>query len=681
MKIVRCFPRLAAVAGALLLALSPEACICLNWNRFADRMPETESAPSCDPPVPPVVLSSPVVHLWELPVGWPSGCTCSEQPDCWSLYQAAVDGISEDGLRADLRFQKLTLSNDNEPRSYRWVEVQAEPDCADLLGLMLDQGKTSPTSDGSYFEVKDLPIWPDKSAFDNAPPGERRLFILVTDGNDWPDGGFWHTQEPIGFFKAPTSCGLARCPLRAVTLGGVKDEEVRGLAVNPGSFGDDIVLAANVAGPVDVAGDSWVGDQPGDMLVASLGGAGEWSRFASAKGEQDMRDVALGPDARVIVAGKFNEKVDFGGDQAEPIEPDPTIGTTSPDAFVAAFASDGAYLRGLRFGSTTANEVAAVAVTGGGVVAVGGRFNNFKDAPFEVEGLPSIATMDDGSHDDGFILLLNLDLTPQHLVQLGGANTTQAVQAVAAAPLWPSRLPSADVIAAAGYFEQILTLEGAEPLSTQAQRDGFVVALNSEGERLWAYLIGALDNTSMAEVNTAAVRPDGGVVVAGKFSGSIGLRDGFERESAGKNDAFVIELSSAGEVLWSKTFGGAAVETTPLDIALAPDGSVVVVGSVRGPSFLIDCWSLDEHGDSDEQGDSDLWAVKLAPKSGLGLHGGDVLWAIRMGGKGAESASDVAVRRDGRVIIAGTHDLPWKIGDIDVPHSGDKDVFLVELPP
>lgn len=55
--------------------------------------------------------------------------------------------------------------------------------------------------------------------------------------------------------------------------------------------------------------------------------------------------------------------------------------------------------------------------------------------------------------------------------------------------------------------------------------------------------------------------------------------------------------------------------------------------------------------------------------------------ALRIGGPGAESASRVAVRRDGRVVVGGVYDRPWQVDEIAISHDSGKDAFVMELPP
>jgi hypothetical protein len=112
---------------------------------------------------------------------------------------------------------------------------------------------------------------------------------------------------------------------------------------------------------------------------------------------------------------------------------------------------------------------------------------------------------------------------------------------------------------------------------------------------------------------------DGGYVIAG-FTNSLG---------SGGEDAYVLKIDSAGDVVWSTTIGGAA-EDRVYALDETNDGGFIAAG--RTHSFGLDS--------------ADFYLVKL---NGIG----DTLWTRTYGGTGMERAYAVQQTRDEGYIIAG----------------------------
>src|SRR5579871_1167393 len=74
--------------------------------------------------------------------------------------------------------------------------------------------------------------------------------------------------------------------------------------------------------------------------------------------------------------------------------------------------------------------------------------------------------------------------------------------------------------------------------------------------------------------------PDGSVLLAGSFEGTIDLGGGPLR-SAGGDDVFVARLDASGKHLWSKRFGDAHAQHGRA-VALDPSGNVVLAGDAQG---------------------------------------------------------------------------------------------------
>ena len=77
-----------------------------------------------------------------------------------------------------------------------------------------------------------------------------------------------------------------------------------------------------------------------------------------------------------------------------------------------------------------------------------------------------------------------------------------------------------------------------------------------------------------------ALAPDGELVVALSADGEMDFGGGMV-SGGGAEDLFIVKYSKSGEHLWSKAYGDAASQHDPF-VALAPDGTDAVTCSMNG---------------------------------------------------------------------------------------------------
>lgn len=150
-----------------------------------------------------------------------------------------------------------------------------------------------------------------------------------------------------------------------------------------------------------------------------------------------------------------------------------------------------------------------------------------------------------------------------------------------------------------------------------------------------------------------AVAVDGvacAVYVAGRTSGALVPK----QASAGLSDGFLARYGTAGTRTWLVQFGTAESEEVT-GVAVAPDGSVYVVGSTKGT--FASSPTINFGGD-------DVFIVKYDP-------GGVEQWTRQVGGVADEIVTRVAVDANGDVFIVG-----WTTGLLIGASAGDEDFFL-----
>jgi len=105
----------------------------------------------------------------------------------------------------------------------------------------------------------------------------------------------------------------------------------------------------------------------------------------------------------------------------------------------------------------------------------------------------------------------------------------------------------------------------------QSCTDGICNAL------LWrAQLFGAYDG----ELGGVAFTPEGDVIMAGSFAGTMETPDG-SVDSIGGRDVFVAKMAWSGELMWLKRFGGEGSQHAS-SVAVSKDGEIAIGGELEG---------------------------------------------------------------------------------------------------
>ncbi len=181
--------------------------------------------------------------------------------------------------------------------------------------------------------------------------------------------------------------------------------------------------------------------------------------------------------------------------------------------------------------------------------------------------------------------------------------------------------------------------------------DYWVVKLDSLGTMQWQKNFGGSDNDIASSVLQTS---DGGYIVAGgavSFDGQVGGNHGNE-------DAWILRLDAAGNLLWAKTYGGSLNDRAE-SISPASDGGFIVAG-----------YTESKDGDLEEnQGDFDYWAFKIDG-------GGNLQWSRNYGGAQADFCFDAKQTADGGYILVGS--TFSGNGDVSL-NKGFYDYWIVRL--
>lgn len=164
-----------------------------------------------------------------------------------------------------------------------------------------------------------------------------------------------------------------------------------------------------------------------------------------------------------------------------------------------------------------------------------------------------------------------------------------------------------------------------------------------------------------------AADPQGNVVVAGNFLGSIDFGAG-ALTSAGQNDAYVAKLDPNGAALWSKSYGDAQYHQYAQHVATDAQGNILVTGHFRGSinfggGALNDVYNFFE----------DLFIAKLSSSGGH-------VWSKRYGDINNEESQAIATDAQGNVLVVGAFQKTINFGaGAIVAEDGGFNGFVAKL--
>jgi hypothetical protein len=131
-----------------------------------------------------------------------------------------------------------------------------------------------------------------------------------------------------------------------------------------------------------------------------------------------------------------------------------------------------------------------------------------------------------------------------------------------------------------GYYAQTVDfdiLEGYSNRTSVGNQDMFIQRLDRFGYLRWVVSVGGTGEITPTSVTSDAL---GSIIVCGSFSGTIDFDPGAGLtvlNSLGETDAFVLKLSTQGNLIWCRQFGGPNADSA-LDVSTDASGRVGVVG-------------------------------------------------------------------------------------------------------
>ena len=204
---------------------------------------------------------------------------------------------------------------------------------------------------------------------------------------------------------------------------------------------------------------------------------------------------------------------------------------------------------------------------------------------------------------------------------------------------------------------------GTTTVISKGDQDIFVGKLDADGKPLWAVSAGS---AKQDQGDAVAVDLQGNAYVLGNYRQSVDFGGKLLIvQTPLKQTSFVWKLSSTGVTVWASSVQGSQ-DNEGTAIAADSAGNSYIVGHFVGKA---------RYGNAviNSAGSTDGYVAKLDKN-------GNFLWALRLGGTGADMAESVAVDSTGNVIVSGQFTGKATFGQtVSASASGNTDAFVMKL--
>lgn len=277
----------------------------------------------------------------------------------------------------------------------------------------------------------------------------------------------------------------------------------------------NILVTGYAEGAVDLGGPVAPPEGERSLFVAKWDESGKhlWSKRIGDPDEQVGFAVAADAAGNVLVTGRFEGDVDFGGGR---------LHAGLREAFVAKYDPRGEHVFSRRFGDSS-----GVGVAEGRAITADRSGNVLVTGSFSVALETGAAKLVGKGDTDLFVLALDPKGGNAWIKSFGDAMFQEGLGIAVNA--------QNEIVIAGGFGG---TIDFGDVRVTGDDHDGFVAMLDSAGKALRARRFGGRGDQNCIGL---AVDESGGPVIAGSFGGDIDF-GGVHLTSAGMHDAFVVKL-------------------------------------------------------------------------------------------------------------------------------------------
>ncbi|HEX8796428.1 MAG TPA: SBBP repeat-containing protein [Polyangiaceae bacterium] len=373
----------------------------------------------------------------------------------------------------------------------------------------------------------------------------------------------------------------------------------------------------------------------GSTTPTSNGGKPMWTAHLGGPQADVGYALAADKEGNVVLVGFYQGTANLGGV--------PMTSAGQVDFFVAKYDAAGNAMWVRPFGGPGNDMATGVAIDLSGNVYVAGAS----------DGALTIGGSSFGANGATGTFLFSLD-------PLGNVLSAKAYGGDSFGTLAKVAVSANGTIGLAGSYKGTIDFGGGPLTAAMGSYAGFVAEFDGGGNLSFANSLGT-DSTTMAQ--GLSFKSDESIAVVGSFSGT-GQFGTTTLTSVGQNDVFVAAFDSAGNPLWSKSWGG-ITNDDGRGIAYDANGNLVVTG---GFSSSVDFGG----GAVTSKGGTDAFVMKLNASHTLA-------WVQTFGGTLTDEAVSVAIDTTGDPLVGGLFESTMSLGGKTLTSSGDKDIFAIKM--
>lgn len=374
-------------------------------------------------------------------------------------------------------------------------------------------------------------------------------------------------------------------------------------------------------------------------VVLAQSSAFNWSIKGGGTGKDYGNALAIDSTGNIYVTGEFTGTATFD-----------TISVVSAgnvDYYLVKYDSDHAVQWVKKGGGTLTDRGYGVAVDKSGNIITTGHL--YSTAVFDGVSLVS------GGNLDVFTAKYSSDGVMQWIKQGSGLSQVSS-RSVA--------VDTAGNSIVVGYFGTSGKLDvtfGSTTLTSNGDRDAFIIKYDPDGNLIWAHTAGGLN--SGEEAKDVAVDVAGNIYVTGMFVDSASF-DGLSIYGNGGSDIFVAKYDKDGQIIWAKSAGG-PYDDDGRSIAINETGQLYIGGRFDSVAvFGVDTFYT--------AGLNDAYVARYDTD-------GNFEWLGVGGSDGDDYCNDIALDGSGNIYGIGQFSNTATFGTTEIVSAGLNDAFMLKL--
>jgi hypothetical protein len=399
-----------------------------------------------------------------------------------------------------------------------------------------------------------------------------------------------------------------------------------------------------------------------DVYIQKLDSAGQliWAKSVGSTGLDYGYNIMTDDNNNVYAVGYFHNTIDLNPNSGM----QNATSNGNGDAFIIKLAPNGDFVWAKTIGGPSHDIFHAIRIDNNGDIVIAGKYALTTD--FD-PGTGVFNLTSQNSTYDIFVLKLSNSGDFIWAKSMGSTSGTDS-------PAFNLAIDASNNIILTGEFVGTANFNptGTFNLTSNGDRDVFVVKLDENGDFIWAESFGGTGEDIGRGIEADNYN---NIYVAGYYSGTVDMDAGSSVEnhtSNGLRDMFVNKLDVNGNLIWSKTFGGSGDDLL-YSLRLDDNNNAYSCGYYTG---TVDFDPNTSVYNCSNNGGVDMYVQKLNPN-------GDLIWVETIGGTDNDVAIGVDITNKNEVYVSGYFkaivDFDSSDSTMELSSNGDMDIFILKL--